>query len=104
MNLKINKKLRKYKIWLACAVFKNWISFLFDLYNRVDDFSVLTDRSVKSKQRRTNGRAVFTTVQKDWLEYYFQIEKYITKQNRKKLASTLGLTDLQVSWIVLFKK
>lgn len=45
------------------------------------------------------GRAVFTLAQKNWLEYYFQMEKYITKPNRKVLASTLGLTDLQVSII-----
>lgn len=56
-----------------------------------------TDRSAKKQKIRTSSRAVFTITQKNWLEYYFQVEKYITKQNRKALASTLGLTDLQVS-------
>lgn len=56
----------------------------------------IIDRSVNKKEKCT-GRAVFTVTQKNWLEYYFQMEKYITKQNRKILASSLGLTDLQVS-------
>lgn len=58
---------------------------------------ITIDCSVKKKERCTSGRAVFTLAQKNWLEYYFQVEKYITKQNRKELASSLGLTDLQVS-------
>lgn len=59
----------------------------------------LVDREVEKKERCT-GRAVFTATQKNWLEYYFQMEKYITKQNRKTLASSLGLTDLQVSVLI----
>ncbi|XP_015367185.1 PREDICTED: homeobox protein H2.0-like [Diuraphis noxia] len=54
------------------------------------------DRSTNKKKEKCTGRAVFTVTQKNWLEYYFQMEKYITKQNRKILASSLGLTDLQV--------
>ncbi|VVC40157.1 Helix-turn-helix motif,Homeobox domain, metazoa,Homeobox domain,Homeobox domain-like,Homeobox [Cinara cedri] len=54
-----------------------------------------SDRQPKEKGKCA-GRAVFTIAQKNWLEYYFQMEKYITKPNRKALASALGLTDLQV--------
>ncbi|XP_025418603.1 homeobox protein DBX2-like [Sipha flava] len=54
-----------------------------------------SEQLAKNKGKYT-GRAVFTITQKNWLEYHFQMEKYITKQNRNVLASNLGLTDLQV--------
>lgn len=60
-------------------------------------FFLYTERSANQKGRCSSGRAVFTVAQKNWLEYYFQMEKYISKPNRKTLASSLGLTDLQVS-------
>ncbi|XP_050422180.1 homeobox protein DBX2-like [Adelges cooleyi] len=50
----------------------------------------------EQQQKKRCGRAVFTAEQKDWLEYYFQMEKYITKANRNELASALGLADSQV--------
>ncbi|XP_025206418.1 H2.0-like homeobox protein isoform X1 [Melanaphis sacchari] len=63
--------------------------------DRILNINTDSDRST-SKKEKCSGRAVFTVTQKNWLEYYFQMEKYITKQNRKILASSLGLTDLQV--------
>lgn len=41
-------------------------------------------------------RAVFSDVQRKTLEKMFQKQKYISKPDRKKLASKLGLKDSQV--------
>lgn len=43
-------------------------------------------------------RAVFSDVQRKALEKMFQKQKYISKPDRKKLATKLGLKDSQVSW------
>lgn len=42
-------------------------------------------------------RAVFSDVQRKALEKMFQKQKYISKPDRKKLASKLGLKDSQVN-------
>lgn len=42
-------------------------------------------------------RAVFSDLQRRGLEKRFQIQKYISKPDRKKLAEKLGLKDSQVS-------
>ncbi|XP_050539691.1 homeobox protein DBX2-like [Daktulosphaira vitifoliae] len=57
---------------------------------------ILDNYCFNKQQKKKGGRAVFTTKQKEWLEHYFQIEKYITKTNRKELATALGLNDSQV--------
>ena len=44
-------------------------------------------------------RAVFSDYQRKGLEKRFQIQKYISKPDRKKLAEKLGLKDSQVSKI-----
>lgn len=49
-----------------------------------------------SKRKRSWSRAVFSNLQRKGLERRFQIQKYITKPDRRQLASTLGLTDAQV--------
>lgn len=41
-------------------------------------------------------RAVFSDLQRKGLERRFQIQKYISKPDRKKLAEKLGLKDSQV--------
>ena len=41
-------------------------------------------------------RAVFSDLQRRGLEKRFQIQKYISKPDRKKLAEKLGLKDSQV--------
>lgn len=41
-------------------------------------------------------RAVFSDIQRKALEKMFQKQKYISKPDRKKLASKLGLKDSQV--------
>ena len=49
-------------------------------------------------------RAVFSDYQRKGLEKRFQIQKYISKPDRKKLAEKLGLKDSQVSYNFFFKK
>ena len=41
-------------------------------------------------------RAVFSELQRRGLERRFQMQKYISKPERKKLAEKLGLKDSQV--------
>lgn len=53
--------------------------------------------SHQSKRKRSWSRAVFSQLQRKGLEIQFQIQKYITKPDRRKLAARLGLTDAQVS-------
>lgn len=43
-------------------------------------------------------RAVFSDAQRQGLEKRFQVQKYISKPDRKKLAEELGLKDSQVSF------
>lgn len=43
-------------------------------------------------------RAVFSDLQRKGLEKRFQIQKYISKPDRKKLAERLGLKDAQVRY------
>lgn len=52
--------------------------------------------SQQSKRKRSWSRAVFSQLQRKGLEIQFQIQKYITKPDRRKLAARLGLTDAQV--------
>lgn len=51
----------------------------------------------QAKRKRSWSRAVFSQLQRKGLEIQFQIQKYITKPDRRKLAARLGLTDAQVS-------
>ncbi|CAG9854177.1 unnamed protein product [Phyllotreta striolata] len=52
--------------------------------------------SGQSKRKRSWSRAVFSNLQRKGLERRFQLQKYITKPDRRQLAATLGLTDAQV--------
>ncbi|CAH0386975.1 unnamed protein product [Bemisia tabaci] len=49
-----------------------------------------------AKRKRSWSRAVFSSLQRKGLEKRFQVQKYITKPDRRQLAATLGLTDAQV--------
>ena len=49
------------------------------------------------KRKKSWTRAVFSHLQRKGLEKRFQIQKYITKPDRRQLAASLGLTDAQVS-------
>lgn len=53
--------------------------------------------STRGKPRRgMMRRAVFSDSQRKGLEKRFQMQKYISKPDRKKLAERLGLKDSQV--------
>lgn len=53
--------------------------------------------SARGKPRRgMMRRAVFSDAQRQGLEKRFQLQKYISKPDRKKLAEELGLKDSQV--------
>lgn len=57
----------------------------------------------QTKRKRSWSRAVFSQLQRKGLEIQFQIQKYITKPDRRKLAARLGLTDAQVYFVDLYK-
>ena len=46
-------------------------------------------------------RAVFSELQRRGLERRFQIQKYISKPERKKLAEKLALKDSQVRVLII---
>lgn len=53
--------------------------------------------AARGKPRRgMMRRAVFSDAQRQGLEKRFQMQKYISKPDRKKLAEKLGLKDSQV--------
>ncbi|XP_014255738.1 H2.0-like homeobox protein [Cimex lectularius] len=54
------------------------------------------ERVSLGKRKRSWSRAVFSNLQRKGLEKRFQMQKYITKPDRRQLAATLGLTDAQV--------
>ena len=49
-----------------------------------------------SRRKRSWSRAVFSNLQRKGLEKRFQLQKYITKPDRRQLAAALQLTDAQV--------
>uniref|UniRef100_G1KA75 H2.0 like homeobox n=1 Tax=Anolis carolinensis TaxID=28377 RepID=G1KA75_ANOCA len=62
-------------------------------------YAVLTKDTLPQtyKRKRSWSRAVFSNLQRKGLEKRFEIQKYVTKPDRKQLAAMLGLTDAQVS-------
>ncbi|KAI8478175.1 hypothetical protein Bbelb_440940 [Branchiostoma belcheri] len=56
-----------------------------------------SQQNSQPKRKRTWSRAVFSNLQRKGLEKRFDIQKYVTKPDRKQLASMLGLTDAQFS-------
>nr|XP_022910181.1 homeobox protein DBX1-B-like [Onthophagus taurus] len=57
---------------------------------------ILNPTTNNGKRKRSWSRAVFSNLQRKGLERRFQLQKYITKPDRRQLAATLGLTDAQV--------
>ena len=53
-------------------------------------------QQLNSRRKRSWSRAVFSNLQRKGLEKRFQLQKYITKPDRRQLAVSLGLTDAQV--------
>ncbi|XP_022334146.1 H2.0-like homeobox protein [Crassostrea virginica] len=62
-------------------------------------YSILNDDVTlghHSKRKRSWSRAVFSNLQRKGLEKRFEVQKYVTKPDRRQLAAMLGLTDAQV--------
>lgn len=51
---------------------------------------------LSQKRKRSGSRSVFSNLQRKGLERQFEIQKYITKPDRRRLAQSLNLTDSQV--------
>jgi len=51
------------------------------------------------KKKRSWSRAVFSNLQRKGLEKRFEVQKYVTKPDRRQLAAMLGLTDAQVRYV-----
>ena len=58
---------------------------------------VASTQNNNSKKKRSWSRAVFSNLQRKGLEKRFEVQKYVTKPDRRQLAAMLGLTDAQVS-------
>ena len=102
-NMKIKKKFNN--------VIRNLFLYTFNLSTSNDLFSVYgggggghrgemvgggPTSGSHGRRKRTWTRAVFSNLQRKGLEKRFQLQKYITKPDRRQLAATLGLTDAQV--------
>ncbi|CAI2355585.1 unnamed protein product [Caenorhabditis sp. 36 PRJEB53466] len=59
-------------------------------------FSFLYPYMSKSPQKRKGGQIRFTNEQTDALEHKFDSHKYLSPQERKKLAKSLSLSERQV--------
>jgi hypothetical protein len=59
------------------------------------------NHAANTKRKRSWSRAVFSNLQRKGLERQFEVQKYITKPDRRKLAARLGLTDAQVCYYTL---
>ncbi|CAG5125408.1 unnamed protein product, partial [Candidula unifasciata] len=62
-------------------------------------YSILSTESAlanQPKRKRSWSRAVFSNLQRKGLEKRFEVQKYVTKPDRRQLAAMLGLTDAQV--------
>ncbi|XP_054260452.1 H2.0-like homeobox protein [Macrosteles quadrilineatus] len=66
------------------------------LESEAPERSPLAASNSGGKRKRSWSRAVFSNLQRKGLEKRFQLQKYITKPDRRQLAATLGLTDAQV--------
>uniref|UniRef100_K7G4A9 H2.0-like homeobox protein n=1 Tax=Pelodiscus sinensis TaxID=13735 RepID=K7G4A9_PELSI len=71
---------------------------LLPLFKSTGPYAVLTKDTLPQtyKRKRSWSRAVFSNLQRKGLEKRFEIQKYVTKPDRKQLAAMLGLTDAQV--------
>ena len=78
----------------------NWVLLSLSCSRMVaGPYAVLTKDTMPQtyKRKRSWSRAVFSNLQRKGLEKRFEIQKYVTKPDRKQLAAMLGLTDAQVS-------
>ena len=69
---------------------------MYRFFYKIDELMGIVIFSGKAR-RGMLRRAVFSDIQRKGLERRFQVQKYISKPDRKKLADQLGLKDSQVS-------
>ena len=69
---------------------------MYRFFYKIDELMGIEIFSGKAR-RGMLRRAVFSDIQRKGLERRFQVQKYISKPDRKKLADQLGLKDSQVS-------
>ncbi|CAD5120631.1 DgyrCDS9189 [Dimorphilus gyrociliatus] len=60
------------------------------------NYSAPSSHRDECKRKRSWSRAVFSNLQRKGLEKRFEVQKYVTKPDRRQLAAMLGLTDAQV--------
>ncbi|KAI8477749.1 hypothetical protein Bbelb_445190 [Branchiostoma belcheri] len=81
----------------ADSSYKTTTSFLSLWIRPYAILNAESQQNSQPKRKRTWSRAVFSNLQRKGLEKRFDIQKYVTKPDRKQLASMLGLTDAQFS-------
>lgn len=79
------------------VLFILFFCFIVILESDATTHGTITQNGTINKRKRSWSRAVFSNLQRKGLEKRFQIQKYITKPDRRQLAATLGLTDAQVN-------
>lgn len=86
-----------WSLFFNLIVFSFFLSFSF-FFLLLGPYAVLTKDTMPQtyKRKRSWSRAVFSNLQRKGLEKRFEIQKYVTKPDRKQLAAMLGLTDAQV--------
>ncbi|XP_023932256.1 H2.0-like homeobox protein [Lingula anatina] len=52
--------------------------------------------ATSGRRKRSWTRAVFSSLQRKGLEKRFELQKYVSKNDRRQIAAMLGLTDAQV--------
>lgn len=82
-----------------CFYIYFYMCFLVILESEIPDRNRCSSNGSINKRKRSWSRAVFSNLQRKGLEKRFQIQKYITKPDRRQLAATLGLTDAQVKFV-----
>lgn len=89
-----------YLTFLTLSFFFPLVNFLTQMTYFAGPYSILNADSTNSsqqKRKRSWSRAVFSNLQRKGLEKRFEVQKYVTKPDRRQLAAMLGLTDAQVS-------
>ena len=71
-------------------------SLIYPYSSALENFPIQVGVGGGGKRKKSWTRAVFSNLQRKGLEKRFQIQKYITKPDRRQLAASLGLTDAQV--------
>lgn len=97
-----NKRLKCVRSIVWCECFDTSIGSTFGLLGSSSDLHS-PHLHPHSKKKRSWSRAVFSNLQRKGLEKRFEVQKYVTKPDRRQLAAMLGLTDAQVTIATFLK-